>query len=211
MKDNTKISLFPLNVVLYPRAKVPLYIFEDRYKKMINKCLEENNSFGINMVIEEKIQPVGCTAAIDKVTKKYGTGEMNIIVQGVQRYKLKNYEMSLMGYYVGEVEYKSESDSGYDFLKMEKTVNLYNEFVEMVYKGSIKTIDIGSDKWKERSLSYFMAEKSGLSLAERQLLLEMDSEEARMEYVLKYLEEVMPKVKEAGRISDIIKSDGYIQ
>ena len=178
---------------------------------MVNKCLEENDIFGINLIIEEKIQPLGCTAVIDKVTKRYKTGEMNIIVRGMKRYSLKNYEMSLMGYYMGEVEYKPEGDKECDPAKMEKAVNLYNELVDMVYKGGIKEIDPESDKWEERSISYFMAEKSGLSLAERQHLLDMDREEDRLEYVLKYFQDVMPKIKEAGRISDIIKSDGYIQ
>ena len=56
-----------------------------------------------------------------------------------------------------------------------------------------------------------MAEKCGLSLLERQSLLEMNEEDTRLNYILKYLEEVMPKLKEADKISNIIKGDGYIQ
>jgi Lon protease-like protein len=34
-----KIPLFPLEVVLFPEAALPLHIFEDRYKEMVSVCL----------------------------------------------------------------------------------------------------------------------------------------------------------------------------
>ena len=36
------IPLFPLGVVLLPQMDLPLHIFEERYKVMINQCLEQN-------------------------------------------------------------------------------------------------------------------------------------------------------------------------
>ena len=43
----TKIPLFPLNMVVLPFEKVPLHIFEPRYKKMISESIENNSPFGI--------------------------------------------------------------------------------------------------------------------------------------------------------------------
>ncbi|MBK9226654.1 MAG: hypothetical protein IPL67_06290 [Ignavibacteria bacterium] len=54
-------------------------------------------------------------------------------------------------------------------------------------------------------------EKCGLSLKEKQQMLEMDTEQDRLDFISTYLENVLPKLKEAERISEIIKSDGYIQ
>jgi Lon protease-like protein len=35
------LPLFPLDVVLFPGAPLPLHIFEPRYKEMIGECLEQ--------------------------------------------------------------------------------------------------------------------------------------------------------------------------
>ena len=41
------IPLFPLGVVLLPQMKMPLHIFEERYKVMINECIDQGKPFGI--------------------------------------------------------------------------------------------------------------------------------------------------------------------
>jgi Lon protease-like protein len=57
-----KIPLFPLEVVLFPEAALPLHIFEDRYKEMIGVCLTEKIAFGVVCAQREGLAVVGCTA-----------------------------------------------------------------------------------------------------------------------------------------------------
>lgn len=213
MSEEIKIPLFPLNVVMYPHSKIPLYIFEERYKKMIGECISGGTVFGINFYSEKNIHITGCSAEVSEITERLENGGMNIIVKGVQRYKIINYELTLSGYYSGKIEYLDDDIGEYDKVKMEKAVKIYNDLVEIVYKGSVKKIDLSEVYWFEgnRSVAFTMAEKSGLSLAERQSLLETDKEEERLDFMLKYFEGIMPKIKEADKISNIIKSDGYIQ
>ncbi|MBI2951278.1 LON peptidase substrate-binding domain-containing protein, partial [bacterium] len=47
MNEPLEIPLFPLNVVLFPGMTLPLHIFEERYKLMINECHEEESEFGV--------------------------------------------------------------------------------------------------------------------------------------------------------------------
>ncbi|HMS33604.1 MAG TPA: LON peptidase substrate-binding domain-containing protein [Ignavibacteria bacterium] len=213
MSEEIEIPLFPLNVVMYPHSKIPLYIFEERYKKMIGECISGGTVFGINFYSEKNIHITGCSAEVSEITERLENGGMNIIVNGVQRYKIINYELTLSGYYTGKIEYLDDEIGEYDKVKMEKAVKIYNDLVEIVYKGSVKKIDLSEVHWFEgnRSVAFTMAEKSGLSLAERQSLLETDKEDERLDYMLKYFESIMPKIKEADKISNIIKSDGYIQ
>ena len=213
MSGEIEIPLFPLNVVLFPESKIPLYIFEERYKKMIGECLSNSSVFGINLFTDKNIHITGCSAKVDEVTEHLENGEMNIIVRGVQRYKIISYELSVAGYYTGIIEYTDEESGEYDKVKMEKAVKIYNDLVELVYKGSVKRIDLNDVKWHKgnRTVTFTMAEKSGLSLIERQKILEMDNENMRLDFMLKYFSEVIPKVTEADKISNIIKSDGYIQ
>lgn len=44
------IPIFPIDVVLYPNQKVPLKIFEPRYRQMLDDCMSSNRLFGINII-----------------------------------------------------------------------------------------------------------------------------------------------------------------
>ncbi|MEO8664450.1 MAG: LON peptidase substrate-binding domain-containing protein [Ignavibacteria bacterium] len=213
MDNKTSIHLFPLGVVLFPHSKLPLYIFEPRYKLMINECLNNETVFGINFISENKMHNIGCTASVDKVVNTSDTGEMNIITKGMRRYDLTGYEMNPNGYYQGEIKFLDDFNTDFDKLKMEKAVETYNELVETVYKGKVEKIDLTDIKWcgGKRSMCFLMAEKCGLDLNERQNLLEKDTEDKRLDIILKYFEDVVPKIMEADKITNIIKGDGYIQ
>ncbi|HXP29040.1 MAG TPA: LON peptidase substrate-binding domain-containing protein, partial [Solirubrobacteraceae bacterium] len=52
--------LFPLGIVALPSEHVPLHIFEDRYRRMIEECLQAEREFGIVWLSEEELKPVGC-------------------------------------------------------------------------------------------------------------------------------------------------------
>lgn len=42
-----QLPLFPLGTVLFPGSTLNLHIFEERYRAMIGKCLEDNSPFGV--------------------------------------------------------------------------------------------------------------------------------------------------------------------
>ncbi|MEO8447541.1 MAG: LON peptidase substrate-binding domain-containing protein, partial [bacterium] len=85
MSEEIEIPLFPLNVVMYPHSKIPLHIFEERYKKMIGECESSGAVFGINFFSDKNIHMTGCSAEVTEVTERLENGEMNIIVKGIQR------------------------------------------------------------------------------------------------------------------------------
>ena len=62
------LALFPLDVVLFPGAPLPLHIFEPRYKEMISECLEQKRPFGMVRAQKEeqfnKQWVVGILAAV---------------------------------------------------------------------------------------------------------------------------------------------------
>jgi Lon protease-like protein len=106
-----ELPLFPLNTVLFPGMPLPLHIFEDRYKQMINNCLEEKEPFGVVLIRNGKealgplAQPhsIGCTARIVEV-QKLSDGRMNITSVGERRFRIisLNYDSP---YLIGNVEY----------------------------------------------------------------------------------------------------------
>jgi len=207
------IVLFPLQVVMFPYSKMPLHIFEDRYKKMISGVIESGGEFGIVLLSEANLQIIGTSSRVIEVTKRFENGEMDIVTEGTKRFRLYSYDVGNDELYRGKVEYLEDDNQLYDKSEMYKAVENYNILVDLAYKGSIKKISLDDGTWLDgrRSVCYSMAEKCGLSLKEKQQMLEMDTEQDRLDFISTYLENVLPKLKEAERISEIIKSDGYIQ
>lgn len=88
------IPLFPLNVVLFPSGFLPLHIFEERYKLMIQHCLDADSEFGV-VLIRSGVEvggtaephPVGTVARIVDV-KRADDGRMNIMVTGTDRFRI---------------------------------------------------------------------------------------------------------------------------
>jgi len=78
------LPLFPLDLVLFPGASLPLHIFEPRYREMISECLDQKKSFGVVRAKEDGVAEIGCTAEIITVTQKYPDGRMDIVTEGAE-------------------------------------------------------------------------------------------------------------------------------
>ncbi len=104
-----ELPLFPLQTVLFPGATIPLHIFEDRYKLMINTCVEERRPFGVVLVRggEDAGGPaepydMGTTAYVTSV-QHLEEGKMNLMCLGGKRFRIVATS-SGQPYLVGEVE-----------------------------------------------------------------------------------------------------------
>jgi uncharacterized protein len=90
-----EMPLFPLkNVVLFPGMVLPLHIFELRYRKMINRCIDEQIPFGVVLIdqgqeVGDSAQPhvIGTAARIVRV-ERLDDGCMNITAVGTQRFRI---------------------------------------------------------------------------------------------------------------------------
>jgi Lon protease-like protein len=103
------IPLFPLNVVVFPRTRIPLHIFEERYKEMVGNVIRDDTEFGIVMAKDDGIVNAGCTVAVEKVLQMYPDGRMDIMACGKQRFEISalNEEKS---YLQGEVNFFDDED-----------------------------------------------------------------------------------------------------
>jgi Lon protease-like protein len=87
--ETMKIPLFPLDVVLFPGAALPLHIFEERYKEMIGECSLTGAVFGVVRAQREGLAVTGCTARIVNVIRQYADGRMDILCEGLQRFEIE--------------------------------------------------------------------------------------------------------------------------
>ena len=69
-----KLPLFPLQSVFFPGETVPLHIFEERYKQLINDCRDEAITFGIPVFINGTVE-YGTEVQLVEVVNTYDSGK----------------------------------------------------------------------------------------------------------------------------------------
>ncbi len=89
------IPMFPLNMVVLPGESVKLHIYEERYKQLINDCLDNEAHFGIPFSVNGKVKTFGVEVSIKKVIKIFDNGEMDIMVQGERVFTILDYSSTL--------------------------------------------------------------------------------------------------------------------
>lgn len=201
------LPLFPLQVVLFPHAALPLHIFEERYKALMQHCVRESAEFGVILMRGEQLAEVGCSAAVTSVLRMYDDGRMDVVAEGRRRFRLGTVDDQRALYLVGTVELLPDSPSDIEKDLLTETIRLYNELVQVVYGGRVKQLD---PEAAAAGISFVMAQKAGLDLEQRQRLLEMTAERERVMMVHDYLTAVVPRLKRLEEVERIIRSDGYL-
>src|SRR5256885_8886854 len=84
-----EIGLFPLGIVLLPTEKVPLHIFEERYRELIGECIEEDREFGLVYADEDGARELGTRARVAAVLERFDDGRLNIVVEGGERFAVE--------------------------------------------------------------------------------------------------------------------------
>lgn len=203
-----RIPIFPLNLVVFPHSKYPLHIFEERYKKMIKRCIAGQTGFGIVPEIRNEMSKLGSYVIVSSITKKYDHGEMDIVVQGVSRFKITEMEMHPDGYYLAHVE--EYNDNYY-----ETDSNLVNELQDLFEK-ILNKIEFTPDDdfWRNFEAtgykSYKLAEKSGLNLEQQLALLSLKNENKRLLYLIEHLDRLEKEIESRTVLDDLIRNDGYL-
>lgn len=202
-----QLPLFPLQVVLLPHAALPLHIFEERYKVMIQRCVRESSEFGIVLARDESFATVGCTAGITSVTKMYDDGRMDILVEGRDRFRILEVRTSTAPYAMADIEPFTDDEPVADPALVKETVGLYNQVVRIVFGGQVRELDADA---VAPGVAFVMAQKAGLDLEQRQRILEHRSERMRLDMLRAYFIDTLPRLKKFEEVERIIRSDGYL-
>src|SRR5436309_11281872 len=84
-----ELGLFPLPIVLVPTERIPLHIFEPRYRELIEECVEEGEPFGLVLSTGDgAVHEIGTNAVVAQVLEVLDDGRMNIVVEGGERFRL---------------------------------------------------------------------------------------------------------------------------
>jgi ATP-dependent Lon protease len=201
------LPLFPLQVVLFPHAALPLHIFEERYRALLRMVIKESVEFGVVMTKGEDLSEIGCSAAVTSVLQMYEDGRMDVLVEGRRRFRIQQVDSTRAQYLMGSVTFLGDRGELPDAARFTETVQMYNQLVELVYAGKVKVLDAET---VVPDLSFVMAQKAGMDLDQRQELLELETEEERLALLHEYLTAVLPRLKKLEEVDRIIRSDGYL-
>jgi ATP-dependent Lon protease len=199
------LPLFPLGLVLYPGETVPLHIFEERYRDLVRYCLETEDPFGIVWQEDEELARVGCTARIERVLEQYEDGRMDIVVKGEERFRIEEVKQERL-YLTAQVESYEPMEGVVDPSERERVITLHMKLLELAGETLRPAIYEGP-----KLISYIVAQNAGLDLARKQEVLELATEEERLQYLAAYLEQLIPEVREARERRRKVQSNGHFK
>jgi Lon protease-like protein len=195
--------LFPLGIVALPTESVPLHVFEDRYRTMIEECLEGENEFGIVWLSEDELKPVGCACEIDRVLERMDDGRLTILVRGTRVFRLLERQDDLP-YPAGTVEFLDERDEETDPEAAGAAHVLYAELFEQATDRTIPEEELASMS------AYHMAATVDFGAEAKQELLELRSENARLRLLMLLFRAAIKQLELAERAEVRARSNGKV-
>jgi Lon protease-like protein len=195
--------LFPLGLVALPSELIPLHIFEERYKTMMARVLEEEGEFGIVWVADDGLRPVGCACEIAEVLERLPDGRLNLVARGTRVFRIEARQDEL-AYPAGTVEFLADRDEPVDAHAAAEAHAAYAELVE-------KATDRDPDPDELAQLSaYQMAATVEFGMAAKQGLLDLRSENARLKLITRLLRGAIKRLDFVERAQARARSNGRV-
>jgi Lon protease-like protein len=195
------LRLFPLQTVLFPGMRMPLHIFEDRYRTMIRECMEEDAPFGVLLIREGPevgggAVPfnVGTTARITQC-EYLEDGRMNIFTIGSQRFRIDRINTD-RDYLTGEVDYIEQSrptDAAHAL--MPRARDVFDEYLRTYLAMSdqwLRSVTLPDDP--AEAADYIAARTDTLPEIKQKWLEEL-APESRLAHELEVIGEALPDMR----------------
>jgi len=205
--------LFPLGIVALPGESVPLHVFEDRYKRMIERCLSAGpgsveREFGIVWLSDEELKKVGCACEIERVLERMDDGRLNILARGTRPFRLLERQDDLP-YPAGVVEFltdeAAEEQADADEVAGTSARELYGELVEQATDRTLSAEEVGAMD------AYEMAGNVEFGTDAKQELLELRSENARLRLLALLLRAAIKRLELIDRAQARAQSNGKVR
>ncbi len=198
-----RFPLFPLGLVLLPSEVVPLHIFEDRYRLMIGRCIEDEEEFGILWLSDSGLKEIGCSASVVEVLERMDDGRMNVLIRGEQPFRLLR-RVEDLPYPAGDVEPLEDSDEEASPEVADEARERYAELVDRATDSRPAEAELSDMD------AFRMASTIDFGLEDKQSLLELRSEDERLRAVKDLFETTMKRLDHADEAGERARSNGRI-
>ncbi len=199
-----EFPLFPLGIVALPSELIPLHIFEERYKTMINFCLEREREFGIVWLSDDGLRQVGCAVRIEQVLERMEDGRMNLLTRGTRPFRVLERQAHL-AYPAGVIEFVHDKEEGLDPRLADGAHEAYAELVK-------RATDREPDEQELQEMgAYAMAATVDFGLDAKQGLLDLRSENARLRLVTRLFRAAMKRLDLVDKAQERARSNGKVR
>jgi Lon protease-like protein len=195
------LGLFPLGIVLLPTERVPLHIFEPRYKELIGECLDEDGDFGLVLAEEDGMRTVGTRATVVEVLDRLADGRLNIVVEGGARFRIVELT-SGRSFHTAAVEPLADEEGAAPAAELERAESLVRRLA------AITGADVPEPAAEQPSFS--LAAHLALAPPVKQRLLELRSETDRLRALAEVLEPAVRRAELARKIGEHAATNGKV-
>ena len=128
--EDLKFPAFPLNILLLPKEKMHLHLFEPRYKQLLKDINYLGGEFVIPVLKSDKINQIGSFVRVTEILETYPDGRVNLEIECIKNCKISNY-------------FESFEEDKYDNCKIEfigfscktlkfDTVEIYWKYLQLI-------------------------------------------------------------------------------
>ena len=196
--------LFPLQLVVLPSEVVPLHIFEQRFKTMIEECLAGDGEFGIIWLADDGLHEVGCACRIDRLLERFEDGRLNLLARGSRPLRVIERQRDL-AYPAGVVEFLSDSQ---ETPRQELIDAARAAYADLVMRATDRSPTLEE---LEAMDAYAMAATVDFGLEAKQALLVLRSENARLELVARLFRAALKRLDFVDRAQTRARSNGKVR
>jgi ATP-dependent Lon protease len=194
-----RLPLFPLPLVLFPGAPMPLHVFEPRYRQMVAHCVEADRRFGLIYHDPDRHGPyvmepggVGCVAEILKF-QPLPDGRSLILCRGEERFRVEDGVESSAMYYEAVAEpYPDRDDDDLRGMvqRRRRSIALFHRVLEEVIRHARPFPEIDA----RAEAGFQLAQTIRIDPDWQQVVLEARTERERLDLV----DDLMRAVLENG-------------
>ena len=200
------LPMFPLQIVVFPGEKLPLHIFEPRYKQLIAECDANGTTFGVPTYIDGTIKDIGTEVELIAIEKTYPRGEMDVSCQAKGLFRIeKFYQQAPNRLYAGAEISPIEWDGPNDPILAAEVLSLLQTLFAKIRVNQDLPDDASSFRVFE------VGHHLGLSLAQEYELLAIPTEPERQQYVLEHLKTILPAVQEMDELRRKVQMNGHFK
>jgi len=199
-----EIGLFPLELVLLPTERIPLHIFEDRYKELLGECIQTSSEFGLVYADEDGVREVGTRARVARVLTEFPDGRLDVLVEGGERFHLEELT-SGRSFHTGTVSTLEDEVDPAEGGTVDRAFRLFERLRELA--GS----DVEPPERSHEQLSYALAGKVELPAEAKLELLTETSERRRLERVGELFEAAVARAEQTRLAAERAATNGRVE
>lgn len=193
MSKLSEIPLFPLKSVLFPKGKLSLQIFEQRYLDLVSTSLKNDTGFGVSLLKsghevvklgqEQVMHTIGTYARIVD-WDQLENGLLGITVEGEKKFKIEDYWLTENDLFIGNVSFCESDIAGNTKIPLEDDCSGMAQLLELLERHpAVQDMDLQIDHENLWDLGWRLSELIPVAVEIKQELLELNDPWERIKVI----------------------------